>query len=161
MQITISNNPIDKFLVWIDNKREDYTQKVWQKKPHYVKCRLCGSELHSQDYLKRIKDEYSPEQCGWRRLKDKDGWNWGWICHSCDGHFHEHWVNKDEVGKFINLDIENKYTEINDAQGNILKRLLLSRDINVTVDIKKIIKLFGIEINEDAEYIDVNYEIKE
>ena len=55
--------------------------------------------------------QYSPEQCGWRHLKQINGlehWKWGWICHSCDGHFDEHWINVDKLKENISDDLYNE-----------------------------------------------------
>ena len=105
MIFSFSNNPIDKIWVDILNKYGNWTQKKWQSKKQYVKCRICGKELHSD------KMQYSPEQCGWRHLKQINGlehWKWGWICHSCDGHFDEHWINVDKLKENISDDLYNE-----------------------------------------------------
>ena len=105
MIFSFSNNPIDKIWVDILNKYEKWTQKKWQSKKQYVKCRICGKELHSD------KMQYSPEQCGWRHLKQINSlehWKWGWICHSCDGHFDEHWVDVDKLKENISDDLYNE-----------------------------------------------------
>lgn len=93
MVFYFGNNPIEKFKTKLINKYEDRTQKIWLSKPHYIQCKLCGDKMRSD------KDIYSPEQCGWKKLKVKKfgGRNWGWICHSCDGHFYEHWERRDNT----------------------------------------------------------------
>lgn len=91
MHISFSNNPIDKIEIILLNKYENWTQKYWLSKPHHVQCKLCNKKIRSD------KDEFSPEQMGWRYLKQTNDlihWKWGWICHSCDGHFYEHWERK-------------------------------------------------------------------
>ena len=105
MIFSFSNNPIDKIWVDILNKYENWTQKKWQSKKQYVKCRISGIELHSD------KMQYSPEQCRWRHLKQINGlkhWEWGWVCHSCAGHFDEHWINVDKLKENISDDLYNE-----------------------------------------------------
>lgn len=76
MRITFSNNPIDKLSCYIDNKKEDLSQILWQRGKHKTaECRICGKTLDSH------KDEYSPMQCGWHRVT-----KYSWICHSCFDH---------------------------------------------------------------------------
>lgn len=75
MQITFSNNPIDRFNCWLSNTYEKLTQFRWQLKHHRVVCHICGEVLDSKE------EKYSPEQCGWKRLKDE--WYRPWICHTC------------------------------------------------------------------------------
>lgn len=67
---------IDKILMWLDNKYEDYTHYVFNKKPHYVRCGICDEILSSKN-----GDTPSPEECGWREFKTG-----GWVCHRCDAH---------------------------------------------------------------------------
>lgn len=78
MQICFSNNPIDKLSCWLNNKYEEFTQFRWQLKHHRVECRICGDVLDSNEI------KFSPEQCGWKRLKDQ--LYKPWICHTCLEH---------------------------------------------------------------------------
>lgn len=76
MRFTISNNPADKLLCWIYNKKEELSQIKWIAGKHKeCKCRICG------DILDNRKDMYSPMQCGWHRVT-----KYSWICHRCFDH---------------------------------------------------------------------------
>lgn len=76
MQISMSNNPIDKLSCWIYNKKEELSQVKWiTGKQKEVECRICGDKLNNR------RDMYSPMQCGWRRIG-----KYTWICHSCLDH---------------------------------------------------------------------------
>ena len=48
-----------------------------------------------------INCKYSPNACGWRKLKSIEDigriYNWGWLCHSRDGHFNEHFIKIDNL----------------------------------------------------------------
>ena len=57
------------------NAYENFTCWYWNKKPHHVRCRICG-EVKKTD---RYNDTFSPEQCGWKQTKDGHVW----ICHDC------------------------------------------------------------------------------
>lgn len=78
MQICFSDNPINKLSCWLYNKYEEFTQFRWQLKHHRIECRICGDVLDSND------TKFSPEQCGWKRLKDQ--LYKPWICHKCLEH---------------------------------------------------------------------------
>lgn len=78
MQVTFSNNQINKFQCWLSNAYEKITQIRWNLKRHCIQCHICGEVLDSRVI------PYSPEQCGWKRLKDQ--WYKPWICHSCLEH---------------------------------------------------------------------------
>lgn len=78
MQIIFSNNPISKMQCWLNNTYEKLTQIRWKCKHHYIQCHICGEILDSREV------SYSPEQCGWKRLKDQ--WYKPWICHRCLEH---------------------------------------------------------------------------
>lgn len=75
MKITFLNNLISQICCWLDNEYELLTQLRWKSKHHRVKCHICGEILDSST------EKYSPEQCGWKRLKNE--WCRPWICHSC------------------------------------------------------------------------------
>lgn len=76
MQISMSNNPIDRLSCWLHNKREDLSRVVWlMGKRKKIECRICDKILDSWN------DIYSPEQCGWHRVTKHT-----WICHSCFDH---------------------------------------------------------------------------
>lgn len=76
MQISMSNNPIDKLSCYLHNKKEDLSRVHWlMGKRKKVECRICG------DILDSWHDVYSPMQCGWRRIG-----KYVWICHSCLDH---------------------------------------------------------------------------
>ena len=49
MQITFSNNPIDRFHCWLSNTYEKLTQFRWQLKHHRVVCHICGEVLDSKE----------------------------------------------------------------------------------------------------------------
>ena len=95
MVITFSNNPIDKFSVWLMNIHEKFTHYLFNRKPQYVKCIICGEILSSKE-----KETPSPEECGWRTI----GHNRGWICHRCDAH-----RNFKPYIKLVDLDEEVKW----------------------------------------------------
>jgi len=76
MNFVISNNPIDYVKCWLLNKHEDYTQKVWMRKPYKATCKICKDTLRSKEC------KFSPEQCGWERLED----GYWWVCHRCLEH---------------------------------------------------------------------------
>ena len=78
MIITFSNNPIDRFRCWLSNKYEDLTQFRWQLKHHRIECHICGEVLDSTE------TKFSPEQCGWKRIRKQ--WYKPWICHNCLEH---------------------------------------------------------------------------
>jgi len=65
---------IDRILIDLENKWLDYTDKVWNAKPHRIVCQICGDTLVSQGSY-----SHSPEQCGWERIKGKKMY----ICHRC------------------------------------------------------------------------------
>lgn len=91
MIFNFSNNLIDQIKTDILNKYEEWTQKIWLSKPHHVRCKLCNKVVRSD------KIPFSPEQMGWRHLRQINNikhQKWGWICHSCDGHFDEHWKRR-------------------------------------------------------------------
>lgn len=75
MQITLSKNPIINIKCWLGNEYEKLTQIRWKREHHRVVCRICG------DVLDSTKDPYSPEECGWYRLKGRIFRPW--ICHKC------------------------------------------------------------------------------
>ena len=79
MVFTISNNPIDKLLVWLENKTLQYTHWYFNRKPQYVRCAICGETLSS-----RHKETPSPEECGWQHIGYEKYRRW--ICHRCDAH---------------------------------------------------------------------------
>lgn len=75
MQISLSNNPIDKLSCWIHNKKEELSQVKWIMGHHKeCECRICGDKLNNR------RDMYSPMQCGWERVGHT------YICHSCLSH---------------------------------------------------------------------------
>ena len=76
MEITFSNNPIDRLSTWLYNRYEEYTHYCFNRKPQYVRCKICGDILSSKE-----KETPSPEECGWKRID-----HWWWICHMCDAH---------------------------------------------------------------------------
>lgn len=78
MMISASGKLKDRFICFIYNKYEDYTKYIWNRKRYIVKCRICGDILDSK------YDKYSPEQCGWKKLKN-DKYQ-PWICHQCLSH---------------------------------------------------------------------------
>ena len=65
---------VDRILMWLDNKYEDYTHYVFNKKPHYARCRICGRVISSKN-----GDTLSPEERCWREIAGG-----GWICYRCD-----------------------------------------------------------------------------
>lgn len=77
MQISLSNNPLDKLDCFLHNKKEELSRVIWlmgeRKK---VKCRICG------DVMDSYKDVWSPMQAGWHKV---DKYN-NWICHNCFDH---------------------------------------------------------------------------
>lgn len=76
MQISMSNNPIDRLSCYIHNKKEDLSGVIWRKgKQKTIKCRICGNILDSH------KEQYSPMQCGWHKVS-----KYSWICHMCFDH---------------------------------------------------------------------------
>lgn len=58
------------------NAYENFTYWYWNKKPHHVRCRICGKVKSS---IPQINETFSPEQCGWEQTKDGQFW----ICHDC------------------------------------------------------------------------------
>lgn len=92
---TIYNNAS----VDLNNAYLSLRDKQWVSKRHHVQCMICGSELYSQYLYGKNVSEYSPEQCGWLHVKITDGLykGTGWICHSCNGHFHDHYVDKYKI----------------------------------------------------------------
>lgn len=76
MQISISNNPLDKLSCWIYNKTEELSQVRWIMGKHKeCECRICGNKLDNR------RDMYSPMQCGWMRVG-----KYRYICHRCLEH---------------------------------------------------------------------------
>ena len=76
MQISMSNNPIDKLDCYLHNKKEELSRVIWlMGKRKKVECRICG------DVLDSWKDFYAPEQCGWHRVT-----KYAWVCHRCFDH---------------------------------------------------------------------------
>ena len=76
MQISLSNNPIDKLDCFLHNKIEELSRVMWlMGKRKKVKCRICG------DVLDSYKDMYSPMQAGWKRVG-----KYTWVCHNCLEH---------------------------------------------------------------------------
>lgn len=73
------NNPINKFLCWLDNSYEEFTHWYWNCKPHAVKCIICNKTIHSFD--DDPWDSFSPEESGWMHIR-----NGLWICHQCAAH---------------------------------------------------------------------------
>lgn len=72
MQISLSNNPINKLSCLVHNKKEELSQIKWIMGKHKeCECRICGDKLNNR------RDMYSPMQCGWERVGHT------WICHSC------------------------------------------------------------------------------
>ena len=110
MRISFYNNPYDRFRCWLANKYEDFTQWFWHSSPHKVKCVICGDEMHSSH------DRYSPEQCGWRKIKGGPGW----ICHICECH-----RNFEPYMKLINLDEEILW---NPKDQDVEKQLMKKRE---------------------------------
>ena len=76
MQISLSNNPLDKLDCFLHNKTEELSRVIWlmgeQKK---AECRICG------DVMDSYKDVFSPTQAGWRRIG-----KYTWVCHNCLEH---------------------------------------------------------------------------
>lgn len=76
MQISMSNNPIDRLNCYLHNKKEDLSRVVWlMGKRKKIECRICGDTLDS------YKDVWSPMQCGWVRIN-----KYKWVCHRCLDH---------------------------------------------------------------------------
>lgn len=76
MQISISNNPIDKLDCFLHNKKEELSRVIWLMGEHKkVECKICG------DVLDSYKDVFSPMQCGWQRIS-----KYRWVCHRCLEH---------------------------------------------------------------------------
>ena len=87
MVIAVSKNPIARISCSIGNYREKIITKRWRKGRHVCICHVCGEVLDS------AKDKWSPEECGWKRLKDKYIYN-PWICHSCLEHHDSVWIKR-------------------------------------------------------------------
>lgn len=150
---------INQLLVDLNNHYLDHRDKQWASKRHHVKCIICGDEIYSQYLYGKEVSQYSPEQCGWLHIKSTDGLykGKGWICHSCNGHFHEHWINRDKFKDCIEFTSEvTDEVVIRDCDNNVIKKFPSKIDRHVTIDSKKLLKAFGIECSED-----VKYELKE
>ena len=87
MRTTFSVNPINRLLCDIENWKEKMITKHWRNGRHICRCHVCGYTLDS------TKDKWSPEECGWMRLKDKHIYD-PWICHSCLEHHSTFCVRK-------------------------------------------------------------------
>lgn len=140
MMFSFSSNTFDKLYCWFYNKHEDLTQKRWNSKPHYVRCRICGRVLNS------VKDDYSPEQCGWRHFK-----KYGWICHSCDGHHYEYYVERDKLVDCFSSDVQHCYYPICDYNNGIFYNIVADKYVNVDLD--KLCKTIGINVDGKYEVI--------
>ena len=140
MILSINNNPFDKLYCWAYNKYEDWTQKVWKSKPHHVRCRICGRVLRSD------KDEYSPEQCGWRHPK-----GYGWICHSCDGHHYEHYAERNKLLDCFSSDIKHYYYPMCDYNNGIFYNIVADKQVNIDFD--KLCRTIGIDVDDKYEIV--------
>ena len=140
MMFSIGNNPFDKLYCWSHNKYEDWTQKVWRSKPHHVRCRICERLLRSD------KDEYSPEQCGWRHFK-----KYGWICHSCDGHHYEHYTERDKLLDCFSSDVKHYWYPICDYNNGIFYNIVADKYVNI--DFNKLCKAIGIKVDDKYEVV--------
>lgn len=149
----------DKLSIDLHNYYLALRDKQWVSKRHYVKCKLCGKEIYSQYLYGKEVSEYSPESCGWKYVRGNDGYYKGWICHSCNGHFYEHWINRDQFKDCIEYEQEVEIWEpVRDRHGAEIMRFPKYVDQTVTINPKKLLKAFGIEFLEDAE---IKYELKE
>ena len=90
MKILIESELLDDFKCSFRNFIEEVKNRRWQRGRHRCVCHVCGDVLDSKEC------RYSPEACGWMRLK-KNIYH-PWICHSCLEHHKEDWVkrNNDE-----------------------------------------------------------------
>lgn len=76
MQISFSNNPIDRLSCAIHNKIEELSRVHWLMGKHKkIECRICRGTMDSW------KNIYSPMQCGWKKIN-----KYTWICHQCLDH---------------------------------------------------------------------------
>lgn len=102
MEIYIGSNVFGKLICKFNNKVLEFNHKRWNNGVHRCKCHVCGDVLDSRE------DPYTPDECGWRRLKGKiyDPW----ICHTCLEHHEFAWKKKDYAempalhGKWVLLD---------------------------------------------------------
>lgn len=110
---------VDRILMWFDNKYEEYTHYVFNKKPHYVRCGICGEVLSSKN-----GDTPSPEECGWREFKTG-----GWVCHRCDAHRDfTPYIKLTDLDEAMIWNVDNPQYSILEA---LKKRDLLFRDTTV------------------------------
>lgn len=126
--------------------------KKWVSKRYHVKCIICGSELYSQYLYGKEVSEYSPESCGWKYVRGNDGYYKGWICHSCNGHFYDHWINRDKFKDCIEYEENVNQGSVKDRNGNDLLHFTKSIESIVRINPKKLLKAFGIECSEDTKY---------
>lgn len=89
MQVTFSNNPIDRLSCDISNWILKLKHKRWHNGLHSCICHVCGKTLISS------KDEYCPEECGWMKLRGRNIYN-PWICHGCLEHHDDLWIRKEQ-----------------------------------------------------------------
>lgn len=95
MIVYLGNNIFERLLVVFDNWREQHATKIWTKGNYKAVCTICGEIMTSSN------SNYSPEECGWDRLKTSGRW----ICHSCLCHRnYKPYVNlvDDDKGVIVN-----------------------------------------------------------
>lgn len=84
MRLTFSNNPLDKFSCWFENKvvapiSSHYYSK---KKAHYT-CAICGL-IEAPYFIGATKYASMTKDYGWHKL-DNGKWH-RWVCHHCADH---------------------------------------------------------------------------
>lgn len=83
MQITFSNNPIDRVLDWFNNSVVTPVSRFYysKKKAHY-KCAIC--DIIEAPYFTGFKFASLTHDLGWHKL-DSGKWH-RWVCHHCVDH---------------------------------------------------------------------------